>query len=115
MPIMLALAALLIAATLYALLIRRRAWARLTGRELASALTTSNEIAMARLRDAPRMRAEALAAVEARPGPPVVDERRTVPDRRDFADHRRGRGRRTGGDRRRNAPSKGYPGTSTGS
>ena len=115
MPIILALAALLIAATLYALLIRRRAWARLTGRELASALTTSNEIAMARLRDAPRMRAEALAAVEARPVPPVVDERRTGSDRRDFADHRRGRGRRTGGDRRRNAPSKGYPGTSTGS
>jgi hypothetical protein len=115
MPILLVLAGLLIAATLYALLVRRRAWARLSGRELANALTVSNEIALARIRDTPRRRAEAVAAVEDRPGTAMIDERRTGTDRREAGEHRRGRGRRAGGDRRRNSPPKGYPGTRAGS
>ena len=106
MPIILTLAALLIAAALYALLVRRRAWARFVGKELANALT--------RIREAPRRRAEAVAAVEARPGSPVAEERRTGFDRRETVENRRGRGRRTGGDRRRGAPPKGLPGSPSG-
>ena len=109
MPIVLTLVGLLIAAALYALLVRRRAWARFSSRELASALTASNEIAMTRIREAPRRRAEAVAAVEARQASPAADERRTGVDRRETAENRRGRGRRTGGDRRQNATSTGPP------
>jgi hypothetical protein len=111
MPILLTLAGLLIAAVLYALLVRRRAWTRFSGRELANALTASNEIAMNRIREAPLRRAEAVAAVEARPGSPVADERRTGVDRRETLENRRGRGRRTGGDRRQGAASNGLPGS----
>jgi hypothetical protein len=105
MPILLTLAGLLIAVTLYALLVRRRTWARLSGRHMANALTVSNEIALARIRDTPRRRAEAVAAVEDRPGTAVIVERRTGTDRREPGEHRRGRGRRTGGDRRRDKPA----------
>lgn len=115
MPIALVLAALLIAATLYALLVRRRAWYRLSGRELADALTVSNEIALGRLRNAPRLRAEAIAAVEDRAGAEVVDERRTGVERREVGEHRRGRGRRSGGDRRRNSPQNQLSGGAGGS
>ena len=109
MPIILTLAGLLIAAALYALLVRRRAWARFSGRELANALTASNEIAMNRIREAPRRRAEAVAAVGNRPGSPVADERRTGIDRRESSENRRGRGRRAGGDRRQGAASNRLP------
>ena len=52
---LLALAGLLIAAGLYALLVRRRATFRASDRELADALTTSNEIGLSRLRNEPRL------------------------------------------------------------
>lgn len=101
MPDLLALAGLLIAAGLYALLVRRRATLRSSVRELADALTMSNEIALSRFRDAPRRRADAVAAIDDRPGSEVVVERRSGVERRDVDERRRGRGRRAGGDRRR--------------
>ena len=101
MPDLLALAGLLIAAGLYALLVRRRATFRTSDRELADALTTSNEIGLSRLRNEPRLRADAVAALDDRPGTEVVPERRSGVERRDADERRRGRGRRAGGDRRR--------------
>ena len=62
MPDLLALAGLLIAAGLYALLVRRRAEFRTNDRELADGLITSNEIGLSRLRNEPRLRADAVAA-----------------------------------------------------
>jgi hypothetical protein len=106
MPDLLALAGLLIAAGLYALLVRRRATSRTSGRELADALSISNEIGLSRLRDAPRRRADAVAALDDRPGDEVVPERRTGVERRDVDERSRGRGRRAGGDRRRGAGVK---------
>ena len=103
MPDLLALAGLLIAAGLYALLVRRRATSRSDGRELADALTISNEIGLSRLRNEPRLRADAVAALDDRPGDAVIPERRSGIDRRDGDEHRRGRGRRAGGDRRRSS------------
>jgi hypothetical protein len=103
LPETLALVALLLGAALYALLVRRRAAGRLHGRDLASALTASNEIALDRLRNAPRQRAAAISALEERGVPEVVVEQRSGRDRRAGTHRGRGRGRRSGGDRRRNS------------
>ena len=106
MPYFLALVGLLIAVSLYALLVRRRATFRADGRELEEAMTISNQIGLSRLRDRPRRRAEAVAALDDRPGDEVVPERRSGVDRRDADERRRGRGRRAGGDRRRGSGVK---------
>ena len=103
MPYILALAALLIAVSLYALLVRRRATFRSDGRDLEEAMAISNQIGLSRLRDRPRRRADAIAALDDRPGDEVIPERRSGVDRRDGDEHRRGRGRRAGGDRRRSS------------
>ena len=100
-PVLLTLAGLLIAAGLYAILVRRRATVRTDGRELEEAMAISNQIGLSRIRDAPRRRADAVAALDDRPGDEVTPERRSGVDRRDVDQHRRGRGRRAGGDRRR--------------
>ena len=101
MPYVLAFAGLLIAVSLYALLVHRRATVRADGRELEEAMTISNQIGLSRLRDRPRRRADAIAALDDRPGDEVIPERRSGVDRRDVDVRRRGRGRRAGGDRRR--------------
>lgn len=103
MPYVLALAALVIAVSLYALLVRRRAMFRADGRDLEEAMAISNQIGLSRLRDGPRRRADAIAALDDRPGDEVIPERRSGVDRRDGDEHRRGRGRRAGGDRRRSS------------
>lgn len=100
MPYLLAIAGLLIAVSLYALLVRRRALSRAEGRELEEAMTISNQIGLSRIRDRPRRRADAVAALDDRPGDEVIPERRSGVERRDVDEHRRGRGRRAGGDRR---------------
>jgi hypothetical protein len=101
MPDTLAFVGLAIGAALYGLLVRRRVAGRMSGGELARALIASNQTALARIRDAPRRRAAAIAAIDERPGSEVIPERRSGEDRRAGREHRRGRGRRTGGDRRR--------------
>jgi len=101
MPDTLAFVGLAIGAALYWMLVRRRVVGRISGGELARAMIASNQTALARIRDAPRRRAEAIAAIDERPGSEVVPERRSGDDRRAGREHRRGRGRRTGGDRRR--------------
>ena len=99
----LALVGLVIGAALYALLLRRRVAERVELLTMSRALSASNEIALARMRDAPRLRAAALAAVEEAPGVGVlVRDRRSGDDRRVENQSGRGRGRRAGGDRRRN-------------
>ena len=106
MPYLLAFAGLLIAVSLYALMVRRRATVRTDGRELEEAMAISNQIGLSRIRDAPRRRADAVAAVDDRPGDEVIPERRSGVDRRDLDERRRGRGRRAGGDRRRGSGMK---------
>jgi hypothetical protein len=106
MPVLLTLAGLLIAVSLYAILVRRRATVRTDGRELEEAMAISNQIGLSRLRDRPRRRADAVAALDDRPGDEVVPERRSGVDRRDADERRRGRGRRAGGDRRRGSGVK---------
>jgi hypothetical protein len=106
MPDLLALAGLLIAAGLYALLVRRRATFRADGRELEEAMTISNQIGLSRLRDRPRRRADAVAALDDRPGDEIIPERRSGVERRDVDEHRRGRGRRAGGDRRHRSAAR---------
>ena len=101
MPDTLAIVGLVIGAALYWLLVRRRATGRMIGGELIRALHASNAVAMARIRAAPRHRSDALAAIDDRPGTEVVVERRSGDDRRGGRQPWRGRGRRTGGDRRR--------------
>lgn len=101
MPDTLALVGLTIGAALYWLLVRRRVAGRMSGGELARALIASNQVALTRIRDAPRRRAKAVATIDDRPGTEVVAERRSGEERRVGREHRRGRGRRTGGDRRR--------------
>jgi hypothetical protein len=99
----LALVGLVIGAALYALLLRRRVAERVELLTMARALSASNEIALARMRDAPRIRAAALAALEEAPALGVlVRDRRSGDDRRIENQAGRGRGRRAGGDRRRN-------------
>jgi hypothetical protein len=104
----LALVGLVIGAALYALLLRRRVAERVEQLTMSRALTASNEIALARVRDAPRVRAAAVAAtaavevVDEAPGIGVlVRDRRSGKDRRAENQAGRGRGRRAGGDRRR--------------
>jgi hypothetical protein len=101
----LALLGLFIGAALYALLLRRRMAERVEQLTMSRALTASNEIALARMRDAPRIREAALAAKDDAPGSEVgvlVRDRRSGKDRRGENAAGRGRGRRAGGDRRRN-------------
>ena len=106
MPYLLALAGLLIAVSLYALMVRRRATVRTDGRELEEAMAISNQIGLSRIRDTPRRRAEAVAALDDRPGDEVIPERRSGVERRDVDERRRGRGRRAGGDRRHRSVAK---------
>jgi hypothetical protein len=106
MPYLLAFAGLLIAVSLYALMVRRRATVRTDGRELEEAMAISNQIGLSRIRDTPRRRADAVAALDDRPGDAVIPERRSGVERRDVDERRRGRGRRTGGDRRRGSGMK---------
>lgn len=99
---LLALIGLVIGVGLYALLVRRRGAERLDHVTMSRALTASNEIALARMRDAPRARAAALAAIDERSDPAViVPDRRSGRERRASSWNARGRGRRSGGDRRR--------------
>ena len=97
----LAFIGLIIGAGLYWQLVRRRVIGRVSGAELARQLNASNEVALARIRDAPRQRADAPPAITRQPAVDLDEERRTGTDRRGIAEQRRGRGRRTGGDRRR--------------
>lgn len=94
------LAALLIASALYFMLIRRRAGVRLGQRLLAQALAHSNDIAVARIREATGRKAAELSGADDR-REVLTPDRRSGRDRRGPADRRRGRGRRTGADRRR--------------
>jgi hypothetical protein len=99
---LLALVGLVIGAALYALLLRRRMGERVEQLTMSRALTASNEIALARMRDAPRVRAAALAAREEPPDLGIlVRDRRSGRDRRIENEVGRGRGRRSGRDRRR--------------
>ena len=59
---LLALVGLVIGAALYALLLRRRMAERVEQLTMSRALAASNEIALARMRDAPRARAAAVAS-----------------------------------------------------
>ena len=100
MPQILAFAGLIIGVALYWLLVRRRVFERVTGIELARAMSASNQVALTRIRDAPRRKADKAAAIDNSPPPDVSPERRSGDDRRGGRDIRRGRGRRAGGDRR---------------
>ena len=99
MPEILALVGLAIATVLYALLVRRRSILRVGLEHMSRALSSSNEIALARLSRGFRAQPPISEATE------IVRDRRSGSDRRRVWDRRRGRGRRTGGDRRRGAPS----------
>jgi hypothetical protein len=96
----LALMGLILGTLLYALLVRRRGAERLGGLLMAKALAASNDVAVARIREATeRRRAEMQGVGDRREV--VIPDRRTGMDRRGRHDRRRGRGRRTGADRRR--------------
>jgi hypothetical protein len=101
MPQLLAFVGLIIGVALYWLLVRRRVFGRITGIELARALSASNEVALTRIRDEPRRKADDLAALDNPPPPDVSPERRSGNDRRGGRNPWRGRGRRAGGERRR--------------
>lgn len=97
----LAVIGLVLGVALYALLVRRRVAERLDVVTMSRALAHSNAIALARIRNGPRDRAGALEAIDDRgDGVAIADERRSGTDRR-AAKLRWGRGRRSGGDRRR--------------
>jgi hypothetical protein len=99
---LLALVGLVLGAALYLLLVRRRMTERVDRLTMSRALSASNEIALARMRDEPKIKAAALAAMEDRPGSGIlVGDRRSGGDRRSENQAGRGRGRRSGGDRRR--------------
>jgi hypothetical protein len=99
---LLALIGLVLGAALYGLVVRRRVTERLDTVTMSRALSASNEIALARMRDAPRIRAEALAALaDGGDAKVIVEDRRSGADRRSNDWSARGRGRRSGGDRRR--------------
>lgn len=103
-PVILVLLGLVIGAAAYALLVRRRVIERLSHVTLARALAASNDIGLARIREASDRRRGRDAAVPtsfATDAGEVMVERRSGDDRRQTDDRRRGRGRRTGGDRRR--------------
>jgi hypothetical protein len=99
MPEILAIVGLVIAAVLYALLVRRRSALRRGFQNMSRALSASNEIALARLSRGFRAQPPINEATES------SMDRRSGSDRRRAWDRRRGRGRRTGGDRRRGARS----------
>ena len=101
MPQLLAFVGLIIGVALYWLLVRRRVFGRVTGIELGRMLSASNQVALTRIREAPRRKAAELAAIDNPPPPDMSPERRSGGDRRGGRDPWRGRGRRTGGDRRR--------------
>ena len=96
----LAFIGLLIGVLLYGLLVRRRVAERLGGLTMMRALAASNEVAVARIREATQRRRAELSGSEDR-REVVVQDRRSGTDRRGRRDRRRGRGRRTGADRRR--------------
>jgi hypothetical protein len=100
----LALVGLVMATILYALMVRRRAIVRFGAVTLSRALTASNEIALNRLHLSPRRRS-AGATPELVVDGVIIEERRTGEDRRRPNERWRGRGRRSGGDRRRDASS----------
>ena len=102
-PVLFVLVGLVIGVTLYALLVRRRAAERFGHISLARALAASNEIGLARIREAAGRRRGASAVVgdATDTRDVVVTDRRSGMDRREADDRRRGRGRRTGSDRRR--------------
>lgn len=101
----LALVGLLLGATLYALLVRRRAGERFEIMTMSRALATSNEVALSRVRNRPRRQAGALEAPDApADDETIVRDRRSGSDRRSGGQRSRGRGRRAGGERRRARP-----------
>jgi hypothetical protein len=105
MPETLALVGLILATILYTLLVRRRAVIRAGVLSLSRALTASNEIALGRLRTSFRgHRRDAPMPMSGPDGAPF-EERRSGGDRRSANERWRGRGRRDGGDRRRNDAS----------
>jgi hypothetical protein len=106
MPYLLAFVGLIIGAAAYWLLVRRRVFGRISGVELARALTASNQVALDRIRNAPRRRADTVAAIDDRPGAELIGDRRSGTDRRGPREIWRGRGRRTGGDRRQGERSR---------
>lgn len=108
---LLALIGLVIGAGLYALLVRRRGVERLDHVTMSRALTASNEIALARMRDAPRARAAALEALADGRGLSLIDrdadpvavivDRRSAVERRGDASRGSSRRRRWGRNRRK--------------
>ena len=104
MPETLALVGLVMATILYALMVRRRAIGRFGALTLSRALAASNEIGLNRLAASMRRGARP-AAPEVVVDGVIVEERRTGDDRRRMNERWRGRGRRSGGDRRRDSSS----------
>jgi hypothetical protein len=110
---LLALVGLVIGVGLYALLVRRRGAERLDHVTMSRALSASNEIALARMRDAPRARAAALAGlVDGRDlsvhdrdavAVAVIEDRRAALDRTDVS---RGSSRRRRWGRNRRKASR---------
>jgi len=97
----LAVIGLVLGVALYALLVRRRVAERLDVVTMSRALAHSNEIALARIRNVPHDRAGALEAIDDRGDVmAIADEQRSETDRR-TSKLRWGRGRRSGGNRRR--------------
>lgn len=105
MPETLAIVGLVLATVLYALLVRRRSFVRTGVLALSRALAASNEIALGRLRASSRPRNADVQASHDVPDEPGFVERRSGEDRRHIFQRRRGRGRRSGGDRRQNGAS----------
>ena len=102
-PVLFVLLGLVIGAMAYGLLVRRRIGERMGHITLARALALSNEIGLARIREAAGRKrgANAVVADATDTRDVVMTDRRSGDDRRQADDRRRGRGRRTGGDRRR--------------
>ena len=99
----LAVVGLLLGATLYALLVRRRANERFDTLTMSRALTASNEIALSRIHNRPRERTGAPEPLEDRPSDETaVPEPRSERGLRFGWGRSRNRGRRAG-DKRRSA------------
>ena len=99
MPEILALVGLAVGTLAYFLLVRRRASVRSALASMSRALAASNETALQRLHLKPSPEARAAQAA-ARDG--IIDaDRRSGTDRRETNHRRFGRGRRSGGERRR--------------
>lgn len=90
---------LVIGVAAYALLIRRRGWFRAHASADRRELAASNAIGMARLRDASRLRAQALASKEDVRTAVIVPDRRSGKERRNGGTEGSQR-RRSGRDRR---------------